>query len=137
MYDIVTKEKFVELRSQGNSFASIADSLDVSKATLINWSKESREDIGNFRQIHLEAMREKYRIGTEHRMEVYAKQLKAVEDELAKRDFANVPTERLFDLQVKLGRELHILDVPLNFQQRTDGFSLEQDNFSIKKEWTA
>ncbi len=59
MIDPSVKEQFVELRAQGMSFASISGKLNVSKATLIGWSKEVKEDIGNMRQIHLEGLREK------------------------------------------------------------------------------
>ena len=61
------------------SFGLIAGKLNVSKATLIGWSKDVKEDIGNLRQIHLEGLREKYRMGAERRMELFAKQLDAAE----------------------------------------------------------
>jgi transposase-like protein len=88
MKDPALKDQFVELRAQGMSFAAIAERLDVAKSTLITWSKEAENDIGNLRQIYAEAMREKYRMGTERRVEIFSKQLDSVEGELAKRDMA-------------------------------------------------
>jgi hypothetical protein len=81
---------------QGQSVLILCKSF-VSKATLVGWSKDIKEDIGNLRQIHLEGRREKYRMGAERQMELFAKQLDAVEGGLGKRDLATVPTERLFE----------------------------------------
>ena len=118
MIDQSVKEQFVELRAQGVSFASISTRLNVSKGTLVAWSKDMKDELGNMRQIQLEAMREKYRMGSERRMELFAKQLEAVEGELATRPLNTVPTEKLFDMLVKLGHELNANDAPLTFKQK-------------------
>ncbi|MFH1089299.1 MAG: hypothetical protein V1716_02655 [Candidatus Uhrbacteria bacterium] len=130
------KERFVELRSQGMSFSTIAERLCVAKSTLIDWSKEFQEDIKNFRQIHLEAMREKYRVGFERRIELFGQQLQTIETELSKRDLTQLPTERLIDLLLKFGRELKTDDVPLTFCQKSSGFDLDLDRISVSK-WEA
>jgi transposase len=131
------KEQFVELRSQGTSFSSIAQRLNVSKSTLIEWSKERKEDIGNMRQIHLETLREKYRMGAERRMELFAKQLDAVEGELSKRDLTTIATERLFDILAKLGRELNATDAPLTLRKVNKELELDPDVFGMVSEWEA
>jgi hypothetical protein len=123
--DPALKDQFIELHAQGVSFAVIAERLGVAKSTLITWSKEAENDIGNLRQIYAEAMREKYRMGAERRVELFAKQLDAVEGELAKRDLTNVPTERLFDLLVKLSKELNAADIPLNLDKKLTGLDLD------------
>ena len=125
MKDLATQEQFVELRAQGMSFAAIAERLGVAKSTLIAWSKDNKYEIGNLRQIHIEAMREKYRMGAERKVEMFAKQLDTVENELARRDMATVPTERLFDLLIKLTRELNLTTAPLSFTERPTEFLLE------------
>lgn len=125
MIDTAVKEQFIELRAQGVSFAAIAERLDVAKSTLISWSKDNKYEIGNLRQIHAEALREKYRMSAERRLALFAKQLDAVEGELAKRDMATIPTERLFDIMVKLTRELNLTDTPLAFTERPTEFILE------------
>ena len=118
MIEQSVKEQFVELRAQGVSFASIASRLNVSKGTLVAWSKDLKDELGNMRQIQLEAMREKYRMGSERRMELFAKHLEAVECELATRPLNAVPTEHLFDMMMKLGHELNATDAPLTFKQK-------------------
>lgn len=107
------------------SFAAIAERLGVAKSTLIAWSKDNKYEIGNLRQIHLEAMREKYRMGAERKVEIFAKQLDNVEGELAKRDMATVPTERLFNLLIKLTHKLNLTNTPLSFTKRPTEFLLE------------
>jgi len=129
------KEQFVELRSQGFSFATIAERLCVAKSTLIEWSKDLELDIKNFRQIHLEAMREKYRVGVEKRIELFGQQLNTIETELSKRDLTQLPTERLLDLLLKFGRELKTDDIPLTLYHRSDGFDF--DRLSSVSKWEA
>jgi hypothetical protein len=118
MKDNAVREQFVELRAQGKSFASIAAELNVAKGTLVAWSKDMKDDLSNMRQIQLEAMREKYRLGTERRMELFSEQLEAVEGELSTRQLNTVPTDRLFDMMLKLTHELADMEAPLTFKQK-------------------
>ena len=135
MKDITVKTQFVELRAQGVSFASISMRLNVSKGTLVAWSKEMKDELGNMRQIQLEAMREKFRMGSERRMELFAKQLEAVEGELATRQLNTVPTEKLFDMLVKLGHEQNATDAPLTFKERPKELIL--DDIAPMSVWEA
>jgi transposase-like protein len=135
--DPALKDQFVELRAQGMSFAAIAERLDVAKSTLITWSKEAENDIGNLRQIYAEALREKYRMGAERRVELFAKQLDAVEGELAKRDMTTVPTERLFDMLLKLGREIGVQNPTIAFKQKKLGAGFEFADLVPTAEWQA
>ena len=63
MKDQETQQKFVDLRARGRSFARIAEELQVSKRTLIEWSRKFQFEIQNQRAIELEALRERYQIG--------------------------------------------------------------------------
>lgn len=128
MKDPALKDEFVELRAQGMSFAAIAERLGVAKSTLIAWSEDLEVEIANLRQIHVEGLREKYRMGAERRVELFGKQLDAVEGELGKRDLTAVPTERLFDLLVKLGKELNVTDTPLRFGKTVHGLHVDLSN---------
>ena len=122
MIETEVKNQFVELRAQGLSFASISKKLNISKPTLIAWSRDLKEDIANMRQIELEALREKHCMGVERRTELFSKQLHAIEGELSKRDLSTVSTERLMDLLMKFGKELATSDAPLALQLRTPHF---------------
>jgi hypothetical protein len=99
--DVQTKEKFIELRAAGKSFEGIAQELDVSKPTLIGWSKELSMEIRNLKAIRLEALQEQYHVLQARRIELIGQKLQAVVDELDKRDLKEIPTEKLFDLLLK------------------------------------
>ena len=58
MNGVATQQRFVQLRCESWSFARIAEELNVSKPTLIKWSRKLQYDIQNQRAIHLEALRE-------------------------------------------------------------------------------
>jgi len=135
MHDAATKEKFVELRAQGKSFASIAEELGVSKTTLIDWSRQDNEQIMNLRAINNEALREKYRVAKEHQLRTLSSRLEAVEGELEKRGLTDVPTEKLFGVLFKLVEALRGEDRPLILQS-TSGMELS-DSFQQTNTWTA
>ena len=89
MKDQRTRERFVELRAQGLSFARIAEELKVSKQTLINWSKQFQTEISNLKSIELEALQEKYYLTKRARIELFGQKLQGVLDELAKRSLSD------------------------------------------------
>jgi hypothetical protein len=106
MQDIEVQQRFVLLRSQGWSYVRIAQELGVCKRTLINWSRRFQYEINNQRVIELEALQEKLVASREARAQALAGQLRAVEEELKKRDLAQVPTARLFSIAESLRREI-------------------------------
>jgi hypothetical protein len=106
MNDIQTQQRFVALRADGWSFARIAAEINVSKPTLINWSRKFRFDIQNHRAIQLEALQEKWLSNHEARVETLGKQLRLVETGLAKRDLTALSTHHLFTLAESLRRQL-------------------------------
>ena len=106
MNDIETQQRFVFLRSQGWSFARIAEDLKVSKPTLINWSRKFQFDIQNQRAINVEALQEKWLSTRDVRVNALGENLRKVEAELAKRDLTTVPTRQLFSLAGSLRREI-------------------------------
>ncbi len=76
-------------------------------------------------------------MGAERRVELFAKQLDAVEGELAKRDMATVPTERLFDMLLKLGREIGAQNPAITFKQKKLGEGFEFADLVPTAEWQA
>ncbi|MHB1003933.1 MAG: hypothetical protein ACYC5A_02630 [Thermoleophilia bacterium] len=96
--DIKTKERFVELRAQGLSFAKIAEELEVSKPTLIKWSRELQEDIANLRAIEREALLEKHLALKDKRLELLGEQASRIKEELGGRDFSMINTDTLLNI---------------------------------------
>lgn len=120
MYDNQTKEKFVELRVQGKSFVSIADTLGVSKPTLIDWSRELQDEIRNLRTINEEAMRERYQATKEHQLRLLSLQMEKVTKELENRDLKDVSTLGLFSIFSKLQKELGECTASVKFEKESD-----------------
>jgi len=101
MEDLKKKESFIELRARGLSFDKIARRLKVCKQTLIDWSRELEEEIGNLKAIELEALYEKYFLLKENRIQAFGETLARINKELEKRDFSDIPTDKLLDIAGK------------------------------------
>ena len=95
-------ERFVELRAKGTSLAVIATTLHVSKSTLVSWNRKMATEITFRRHGELEALMEKYQLRREHQLRMFGEELRRITAELGKRDYSEVPTEKLVDLSIKL-----------------------------------
>jgi len=101
-----TREKFIELRAENISFDKIAKLLKVSKSSLILWSKIYELDIQNLRAITYEALNERYKVGQQHRLQMWSEQLESVREELKKRGLGDIPTPKLLELLDTLNEKL-------------------------------
>lgn len=102
MENIETKNRFVELRAKGNSFSSIAETLGVSKQTLINWSKELKVEVSNLRVMEYDALLNQYKLSKEKKLECFGEMLQKIWVEMQNRDLTELSTDKLFTLYVKL-----------------------------------
>lgn len=116
MKDSTVRDKFVELRAQGKSFAAIAEELCVSKPTLIEWSRDMQVTITNLRALNNEALCERYRLTKERQLQLISCQLQAVEAEIQKRGLTHVSTDKLYSILFKLTDELREEDKPITLQ---------------------
>ncbi len=101
-----TREQFIELRAENISFAKIAKQLKVSKSTLITWARLYELDIQNLRAITHEALNEQYKVGQQHRLQMWSEQLASVREELKKRGLGDIPTPKLIELLDTLSEKL-------------------------------
>lgn len=101
MKDQETKSRFVELRATGLSFDKIAKELNVSKKTLIEWSKHLSLEISNLKSIELEALLERYFMTKKMRIELFGGMLEANKTELGARNLNGLPTYKLHELLIK------------------------------------
>jgi len=107
MTDQETIARFIFLRSQGWSFNRITVELGVSKPTLIKWSRQHQFEIQNLRATETEALAERI-FGQRHqRWEALARQLKQIEEEIAKRDLEEIPASRLHGIAAQLRAEIN------------------------------
>ena len=115
MHDEMTVQRFIELRSQGWPFARIAAELNVSKPTLINWSRKHQFQIQNLRAVEMEAMADKWLSSVSERLNALGEQLRKVEAELATRDIKELSTPQLYLLARRLRRQIEQTAGPLQF----------------------
>lgn len=105
-------EQFIALRAQGWSFARIAAELDVSKPTLILWSRQHQHRIRNLQALETEAAAEQCKLSRRHCLQSLADDERRLRDELARRDLKDIPTARLVLLLAALRKEANALNGP-------------------------
>jgi transcriptional regulator with XRE-family HTH domain len=110
-------ERFIELRAQGWSFARLAAELNVSKPTLINWSRLHQHRIRNLRLIEMEAVAEQLKVSRRHCLESLATDERRLREELANRDLKDIPTTRLLQLVAALRKEANKINYALNLSE--------------------
>ena len=128
------KERFIELRAEGRSYADIAAALNVSKPTLIAWGKELQKEVANARTLRLDALFEKYAVAKSKRVEVFGKRLDAILTELDTRPLSDVKTDALLKLALDYGDRLKDEAVPLTMQGED---SLDFAMPTIRDTWPA
>jgi hypothetical protein len=115
MHDEKTVQRFIELRASGWTYAQIMTELNVSKPTLISWSRKHQFQIQNLKAIELEALQAKWLASTDARVNALGEHLHRVEAELAKRDPADLTTMQLFTLARSLRRQIESATGPVRF----------------------
>jgi|SRR5579884_2802724 len=133
MATVETKQKFIELRANNESYASIAKKLGVSKTTLISWAKDCETEIRNLRAITFESLQEQYKIGKQHELQLWSEQLEMARKELTKRSYSDVPTLKLIELLDNFTEKLNNLATRVQFQSEEyeDGFTA--NSIALKK----
>lgn len=106
MKSIEKKEAFIEMRAKGLSLQKCAESLQVAKATLCNWSREMEEQIARLKAIELEGLQETYFMAKEGRIKRLGERLQAIEKELGARGLEDVSTVKLLEMSLSLQKEL-------------------------------
>lgn len=95
-------EKFIQLRATGQTFPSLSKELDTPVSDLIEWSHEHQQRIRNLQAIFYEESNSKTFVGSNSRIPLLQSLAEKVRDELSKRDFADMPTEKLLAILPKL-----------------------------------
>jgi hypothetical protein len=106
MKDAETKERFIELRAQEFSYEKIAELLEVSKRTLINWGAELSYEVENAKALRLEVLREKFILSAESKIELWGELVDRLSQELSTRDLSTVDTNKLLDMLIKTHSQL-------------------------------
>jgi len=96
------KEQFIMMRAKGYSYTKIARRLKVAIKTLVNWNKELSNEIGELEKIQFEKLFEQYKVMKQGRIKLLGTQLKEIEEELKKRDYSDVRTDKLIELKLQI-----------------------------------
>lgn len=131
-----TIQQFIELRSQGLSFARIAEKLGVAKSTLILWSRKHQHTIQNLRAIEWEAFVDHTLASKRDRLQYLSQQLQKLESELAQRDLSTVPTPRLQSMAEQLRRRLDRECFPMRFSAGVE-LSRDDETREAIQDWNA
>ena len=115
MYDDKTVQRFIELRAQGWSYASLMTELNISKPTLIAWSRKHQFQIQNLKAIELEALGEKWLASVSDRVNALGEQLRQVEAAIRQRDVGDLTTPQLHSLARSLRRQIEQATAPTGF----------------------
>ena len=127
--------RFIMLRSQGWSFNRIAVELQISKPTLIQWSRQHQFEIANLRATETEALAERIFRQRHERWEVLARQLKRLEDEIEKRDIEEIPASRLHAIAAQLRAEINRETGQMRFAETCKRIPHEEFVYD-REEWT-
>jgi hypothetical protein len=106
MHDEKTIRRFIELRAGGMTYARLMIELQVSKPTLIAWSRKHQFQIQNLKAIELEALGEKWLASVTDRVNGLGEQLRQVEAELARREVGDLTTPQLYTLARGLRQQI-------------------------------
>lgn len=135
MKTVEDKEKFIELRAGGMSFAKISQEIGVSKPTLIKWNLEFDKEIENRRFLAAEELIEQYRLMQMSRIQIFGEMLNRALEELRNRDFNLVSLKDLLvlinQLESKLVHEGKAIRYTTD-QKASFWDSMEEDNGPIK-----
>jgi hypothetical protein len=115
MHDDNTVQRFIELRAQGWSYARLMTEFNVSKPTLIAWSRKHQFQINNLKAIELEALGEKWLASTTDRVNALGEQLRQVEAVLRQREVGDLTTPQLYSLARSLRRQITEATGPTGF----------------------
>lgn len=124
---MVTKEKFIELRAKGWSFDKIAKELGKAKQTLIDWSKELKEEIANIKALELEALYESYYIQKETRLKNLSIILSKLKEEVENRDLSDIPTDKLLDIYLKYNNYIKEEIIEPTYKSSTELNEIKED----------
>jgi hypothetical protein len=131
MHSQETVQRFIELRARGWTYARLMVELNVTKPTLIAWSRKHQFEIQNLHAIELEALREKWLASTTDRVNALGEQLRRVETELARRDLAALSTPQLMSAARNLQRQIEQATGPLQFTVPLNDIPAEEQHEQV------
>lgn len=135
MKDTKTKHQFIELRAQGVSLRAVADELGIALQTAVRWGVKYKEQIESLKALELEDLREKYWLTEQARIERLGGQLLRIRDQLDERDFSDIETPKLLDMELKLDAALNKGDAKVVRKTPSDQNEAQHVSFADSPEY--
>lgn len=129
--NIEKQQKFIELRAEGLSFDEIAKKVNISKPTLIKWSKELRDKIEEVTQIIEEQFLAEQRIKNIARAQKISEELDRAYTALSKTDYEDMKKKDLINI-IKILEEKLNLKIQGNKEQQEEGYNIQVKSSIIK-----
>lgn len=107
-----TKQKFIQLRAEGLSYAKISDQLHLSKATCSKWESKFTEEVAELKKDRLQELYEEYGMQKEARIKALGKVLNKIDDAIDDADFSAMTPAQLLDARLKYQKALSNEYVP-------------------------
>lgn len=101
MKDQETRQKFIKLRAEGNSFSKIANELDISKATCSEWQKQYEKAIAKLQKDKLEELYQSYGMLKDQRITSIGNTLRKIDNAIQEADFSSVDPAKLLEIKLK------------------------------------
>lgn len=101
-----TINEFIMLRAQGLSYDKIAKQLKIGRATCANWDSKYTREIADRKADELNALYDEYFMGHKARIKRLGGICNKLDAEISKRDFSELPLEKLLDMRLKYGAAL-------------------------------
>jgi len=95
------KRQYVELRAEGNSYASICEKLNICKATCTSWERELADQIEDIKRTKLQELAESYSMTKEARIKKLGGTLERINTALDNIDLSQVSPDKLLDYKLK------------------------------------
>ena len=100
------ESEYVRLRQEGESIQALSDSLYVVESQCILWEQAHKKEIEQTRFLQTEQIFKDKGLTRINRIETMSKILEKINSEIDKRDFSDVPTDKLIMLGVKMSEFL-------------------------------
>lgn len=120
--DRVTAEKMIEMRAAGKSIRTIANELCLSKTTVCSHLRRLSDEIENAVALAKDSLLEKLKLDQVAVYEAKLQLFQKLQEQIERRDFSDVPSDRMVKAWLTLGAELKVEKVG---NPRHSSFALE------------
>ena len=95
------KQEYIQLRAEGKSYSTIANTLHISKSTCTSWEREFKDAITELKQEHLNELYNSYYMTKEARIKKLGDTLENINTALDEADLSQIPPEKLLEYKLK------------------------------------